>query len=80
MLLLLPLYQGNVEGREIIKYEIRNFPQYGAYNQLLCELQLSDNSSYKQFLKMDHESFQILLSKVSPVIAREASLQSNASR
>ena len=41
---------------------------YGAYHQLLQELQLMDTSSYRNFLRMDSSSFEELLSKIAPKI------------
>ena len=38
---------------------------YGAYHQLLQELQLMDTSSYRNFLRMDSSSFEELLSKIA---------------
>ena len=39
--------------------------KYGAYHQLIKELQL-DTSSYCNFLRMDSSSFEELLQKVGP--------------
>ena len=41
--------------------------KYGAYHQLIKELQL-DTSSYCNFLRMDSSSFEELLQKVGPKI------------
>ena len=40
----------------------------GAYHQLLRELREGDRDSYRQFLHMDPDTFDVLLSKVRPYI------------
>lgn len=49
---------------------IKNRPRQGAYHQLLKELQMGDQVAYKQFLRMDLSSFQMLLSVIHPMIVR----------
>ena len=43
----------------------------GADNSLLMELQIEDPSSYKKFLRMDHESFNELVALVEPFIRKQ---------
>lgn len=43
----------------------------GAYHQLVQELRLTDISSYRNFLRMDHATFAELLQKVTPLIKCE---------
>jgi hypothetical protein len=45
--------------------------QKGAYTSLITELRASDADSYRNFLRMDAESFDLLLRKVGPVIKRQ---------
>ena len=47
---------------------ILNRNSYGAYHQLLKELQMGDELSYKHFLRMDTESFLAILAIVAPKI------------
>lgn len=47
---------------------IKNRPKQGAYHQLLRELRLTDQNSYRHFLRMDANTFEDLLSKVGPMI------------
>ena len=47
---------------------IRNRQQFGVYHQLLKELQLSDVSSYRNFLRMDVSTFEELLRFTGPAI------------
>ena len=47
---------------------ILNRNNYGAYHQLLKELQMGDESSYKNFLRMDIDSFQSILALIAPEI------------
>ena len=42
--------------------------RYGAYHQLLQELRLGDELSYRHFLRMDAEAFDELLTMVRPHI------------
>ena len=49
---------------------IKNRPARGAYHQLLKELQLGDEISYRHFLRMDVASFNSLLSIISPKITK----------
>ena len=51
---------------------------YGAYHQLLQELQLMDTSSYRNFLRMDSSSFEELLSKIAPKITYENTIMRDA--
>ena len=45
--------------------------EYGAYNGLVREIRVNDTASYRNFLRMDDTSFDTLLHKVSPLIARQ---------
>jgi hypothetical protein len=42
----------------------------GVYHALLQELQQTDKAGYRYFLRMDAISFDFLVQKVSPYIAR----------
>ena len=44
----------------------------GAYHALIKELRQGDEDGYRNFLRMDSTSFDILLSKVAPYITRES--------
>lgn len=56
------------------RHWILNRPKYGAYHQLINELRLSDQNSYKNFLRMDVLSFETLLSMVTPMIKKKDTL------
>ena len=47
---------------------IKSRPAQGTYHQLLKELLISDRSSYRNFIRMDAATFNLLLSKVGPLI------------
>lgn len=51
-----------------VKPWLKNRESFGAYHQLLKELELIDTSSYRNFLRMDSTSFEYLLKKVAPMI------------
>ena len=57
---------------------IRNRPQLGAYHQLVQELRLSDPQSFHNFLRMDLSTFELLLSKVGPLITRKDTVMRKA--
>ena len=50
---------------------IANRGEYGAYNGLVREIRDIDSVSYRNFLRMNDDSFDILLEKVSPLIGRQ---------
>ena len=50
---------------------IRRRHKYGAYHQLMRELQAMDVSSYRNFVRMNASTFETLLTKVAPLIARK---------
>ena len=43
---------------------------FGAYAKLLSDLNVNDQTSYRNFARMDHESFALLLSKLEPMITK----------
>ena len=43
-------------------------PRLGAYHQLVQELRLSDEASYRHFVRMDAATFNQLLTRVGPLI------------
>jgi len=43
----------------------------GAYHALVQELRETDSRGFANFLRMDVESFDILLGRVAPLIARQ---------
>ena len=45
--------------------------RFGAYNGLVREVRDTDSASYRNFLRMNDDSFDILLQKVSPLITRQ---------
>jgi len=45
--------------------------EFGAYNGLVREIRDTDSASYRNFLRMNDDSFDILLQKVSPLITRQ---------
>ena len=47
---------------------IRSRPAQGAYHQLVRELKMGDECSYRNFLRMDPATFELLLSEVGPLI------------
>jgi len=49
---------------------IANRQTHGAYHALLQELQMTDTKSLRNFLRMDMASFQLLLNRTGPLIAR----------
>ena len=58
--------------REIwVKKWIAERITHGAYNSLIQEWRSTDPTSYHNFLRMDPESFDLLLAKASPLIAKE---------
>ena len=50
---------------------ILNRPKYGAYHPLINELRSFDQSSYKNFLRMDVSTFENLLLLVSTMIKKK---------
>ena len=50
---------------------IRNRPRFGAYHQLLQELRLANDATYRNFLRMDVSTFDELLQLVRPLISYE---------
>jgi len=52
--------------------------KHGAYHNLLQELHATDQASYRNFLRMDEESFTFLLNRVSPLIARQDTVMRRA--
>ena len=50
---------------------IRRRHKYGAYHHLMRELQALDVSSYLNFVRMNASTFETLLTKVAPLIARK---------
>jgi len=45
--------------------------EYGAYAKLMSDMIENDQTSYRNFLRMDKESFELLLSKLEPLIVRQ---------
>jgi len=45
--------------------------QYGAYHGLVQEMRYSDPSAYRNFLRMDDDSFNDLVQRIAPTIRRE---------
>jgi len=45
--------------------------QYGAYHGLVREIRDSDPAAYRKFLRMDDDSFSILLQRIAPTIQRQ---------
>ena len=50
---------------------IRNRDESGAYKGVIQEVKKDDPTSFKTFMRMDEESFNFLLEKVSPLIKRQ---------
>lgn len=50
---------------------ISNRMEFGIYHALVAELQVADEVSYRNFLRMDLSSFEELLHKVGPLICKE---------
>ena len=50
---------------------IRNRYKSGAYKGVIEEVKKDDPTSFKTFMRMDEESFNFLLEKVSPLIKRQ---------
>ena len=46
-------------------------PMKGAYTMLVEELRLEDPASYKNYLRMDEETFAELVARVTPHIQRQ---------
>jgi len=44
--------------------------EHGAYHALIKELQDTDVNAYRNFLRMDLGSFELILQKVSPIISK----------
>ena len=57
--------------REWVQQWILKREQLGAYHGLLQELQVRDESRYRNFLRMDLVSFDELLNKVVPLTRKE---------
>ena len=53
---------------------IGNRLSMGAYHALVQELRETDTRGFANFLRMDVESFEILLRRVAPLIARQDSV------
>jgi hypothetical protein len=54
-----------------VRQWIRNRPTQGAYNHLLRELRMTDSSGFRNFLRMDECTFEVLLAKVAPLITHK---------
>ena len=52
--------------------------QHGAYSSLLKELESEDPSSYRNFLRMDNDTFNELLSLVTPMIEKKSTTMREA--
>ena len=50
---------------------IRNRDKSGAYKGVIEEVKTDDPTSFRTFMRMDEESFNFLLEKVSPLIKRQ---------
>ena len=57
---------------------IKNRPQLGAYDQLVQELKVSDTQGFRNFLRMDPTTFQLLLSKVCPLVTHQDTVMRKA--
>ena len=57
---------------------IKNRPQLGAYHELVQELKLSDIQGYRNFLRMDPATFELLLSKVGPLVTHQDTVMRKA--
>jgi len=51
---------------------------FGAYANLMSDLNANDQTSYRNFVRMDHESFTLLLSKLEPIITRQDTIRRQA--
>ena len=67
VVLILRMLKRRRKHRYWVKEWLMKRDKYGAYHQLIKELQL-DTSSYRNFLRMDSSSFEELLQKVGPKI------------
>ena len=45
--------------------------EYGAYAKLMSDMVTNDETSYRNFLRMDKVSYELLLSKLEPLIVRK---------
>jgi len=45
--------------------------QHGAYHGLVQEIRATDPSAYRNFVRMDEESFETLLQRLTPSIQRQ---------
>ena len=61
-----------------VKKWISRRASLGAYQTLLRELQEEDPFSYRNFLRMDHNTFQELLELVRPFIQRQDTVMRSA--
>ena len=57
---------------------IKNRPQLGAYHQLLQELKVTDTQGYRNFLRMDPTTFELLLTKVGPLVTHQDTVMRKA--
>nr|XP_042898203.1 uncharacterized protein LOC122269395 [Parasteatoda tepidariorum] len=48
--------------------------QLGCYENLMRELAFEDAEGYRRFLRMDTETFEILLQKVEPLIVKQSTV------
>ena len=54
-----------------VRKKIQNRPAQGVHNNLLQELRNNDPSGYKNFSRMDSETFDELLNRVGPLITHQ---------
>ena len=65
--------------REIWTKEwVLNRPQYGAYNSLMRELSISDARGFHNFIRMNAQTFEQLLTVVAPHIQRKDTVMRQA--
>ena len=50
---------------------VKSRPEHGVYNGIMRELRETDPFSFKNFVRMNGESFSALLDKVSPLIEKQ---------
>ncbi|XP_053395798.1 uncharacterized protein LOC123528006 [Mercenaria mercenaria] len=71
-------HRDRVRGRQWVGPWIARRGQYGAYHALMQELRQEDPRSYKNFVRMDKDTFTELLELVTPLIKKKDTFMRNS--
>ncbi|XP_053390824.1 uncharacterized protein LOC128553673 [Mercenaria mercenaria] len=71
-------HRDRLRGRQWVRPWIARRGQYGAYHALMQELRQEDPRSYKNFVRMDKDTFTELLELVTPLIKKKDTFMRNS--